>query len=100
MKTLGFSRAIADKLEVAGRTAASVFGGYLLAHLVALATRHFAPLSAADASRLGAMLAFIVFALAALWCFGVRRHWLVWAGVLGPVAALSALLYIFKGVWL
>lgn len=83
------------RLEVAARTAASVLGGYLLAHLVAVATRSLTPLPPQDAARLGAMLAFTIFGCAVVWCFGVRRQSLVWAGVLLPSALLGLSLWIF-----
>lgn len=72
--------------EIAGRTAAAVAGGYLLANTAAGLGAAVLPLSRHEAVTWATIAAFPVFLMAILWAFAASSHRKAWVGVLTPTA--------------
>lgn len=79
------------RMEVPLRAVTSIFGGYVLATAFVLCFRRLAPLGAGDATQLGVMIAFVLYAVVAVWCFSVQSLTRALAGVLLPAALLTAM---------
>lgn len=79
---------------VFSRALAALLGGYLLAAAVAAACAvHFPGLLGAARSEAtvgGAMLAYLIYALAFMTAFACRSAWRAWAWMLGPALLLGA----------
>ena len=77
------------RVGVASRALAALAGGYLLAAATAAACAVYLPLPRAEAVVSGALLAYPVYAAAAMACFACRSATRAWAGTLGPAALLG-----------
>lgn len=78
---------------ITSRTIAAVLGGYVLSAITAAAFSLALPLAGiarVEAVLWATMMAFLLHALAALWCFGCASAWRAWVGV-GLPAALALL---------
>ena len=91
------SAALSPRGAVTLRVAVALVGGYGLANLTVLACR-LLPLAGQDGARLGAMLAFMVFALVPVWVFTIRSPARMAAGLVLPAASLVLLLWSFGGL--
>lgn len=79
-------------LAVFSRAIAAIFGGYLLAALVCGLLPLMLPLPRAESVLIAMMLSFTFYALAALWCFCVKRPRQAWRDILGTSACLYLLI--------
>ena len=86
-----------ERLGVASRSLAAVFGGYLLANLFVLAFVRLVPMTPRDASQLALMLSFVVFALAAIVAFSTRQPGRAWAWILGFSAVCALIVWFVPG---
>ncbi|QPF73514.1 DUF3649 domain-containing protein [Roseateles sp. DAIF2] len=81
------------RAAVGSRALAALLGGYLLAAAVAAACAVYLPLLTpaprSEATVGGAMLAYLVYALAFMSAFACRSAWRAWAWILGPALALG-----------
>lgn len=94
MKSAVGGISVAYRLAVTSRVLAAVFGGYLLASMASACLALLLPMTRGDAVVSALLLAFVVYLLAALWCFACRSAWRAWLGVLLPsllLALVSAL---------
>lgn len=80
--------------DVAARTGAAVFGGYVLAAAFALALTGILPLSAPEAAITGALPSFAVHTAAVLWAFATGDAMRAWAGLLLPAALCGAIAWL------
>lgn len=85
------------RLAVALRTAGAVGGGYVLAWLSALIVKRLASFDASDASLLAGMIAFLVFPVVTIWCFGSRSLRSMVIGLALPALLLAGLLALISG---
>ena len=76
--------------NVAGRTAAAIFGGYAVAALFAAASARLLPLPRAEAVLPGTMLAFFVMPGVVIWAFLARSVVRAWLGILLIATILAA----------
>lgn len=77
---------------VTSRTFAAALGGYVLSATSAAALSLALPLAGVarvEAVLWATMLAFLLHAVAALWCFGCASAWRAWFGVGLPAAIAS-----------
>lgn len=77
---------------VTSRTIAAIFGGYVLSATSVAALSLALPLvgvARVEAVLWATMLAFLLHAVAALWCFGCASAWRAWAGVGLPTVFVS-----------
>ena len=65
------------------RTAAGLFGGFIVANAVGAALAKIAPMPQADAAVMAMMLGFLIFALAVLWAFSATSAGAAWLGLSG-----------------
>lgn len=88
------------RAAVASRAVAAIGGGYLLsAASAAVGARVLVWLGVAraDAALGTTMLAFIVYAVAAMWAFGCASAWRAWAVICLPGAGLALLAWVLAG---
>ncbi|TCO74143.1 iron transporter [Rhodovulum euryhalinum] len=85
------------RIAIAVRAAAAILGGYLMANLVVVVVQRAMPESGTDASRLGAMLGFILFAVVAIWAFSARSTWAAVTGIALPALLLTLVLLVLPG---
>lgn len=84
------------RFDIASRTLAATFGGYLAASLCGAGLAVLLPMARPDAVVTATMLAFLVHAATAMWAFAARSHGQAWwvpllpSGVLGLAAWLAA----------
>ncbi|HEX2012936.1 MAG TPA: hypothetical protein VJN44_18555 [Roseateles sp.] len=82
------------RAAVGSRALAALLGAYLLASAVAAACAVYlpalTPAARSEATVGGAMLAYLVYALAFMAAFACRSAWRAWAWTLGPALALGA----------
>ncbi|MEG0558344.1 MAG: DUF3649 domain-containing protein [Comamonas sp.] len=87
------------RAKIASRSLAAIGGGYALAAASAaagsLGFQHLG-LSRSDATMAATMLSFIVYAVAAMWCFGCTSTRRAWAGCAIPALALALLAWLLK----
>jgi len=84
---------LSSRLQVAGRIAAAVFGGYGFAWgiVAAGASLMFAAgMDFHDAEFLASLLGVLAFLVVFLWTFAARRLWVVWTVLVGGGALLAA----------
>lgn len=90
------------RMAVASRAVAAIGGGYLLsAASASVGARALVGLGVAraDAALATTMLAFILYAVAAMWAFGCASAWRAWTVVCVPGAGLALLAWVLaKGV--
>lgn len=82
---------------VTSRAIAAVLGGYVLSATSAAALSLALPLAGVarvEAVLWATMLAFMLHALAALWCFGCSSAWRAWVGVGLPAAGASLAIWL------
>lgn len=82
-------------IAVAARSGAAIFGGYLTCNLFVLALRGMLRIPPAAEQQLAIMLAFILYALIAIWVFSVPTAARACAGVAGLCAGLGAIVMVF-----
>jgi predicted membrane channel-forming protein YqfA (hemolysin III family) len=78
------------RAAVASRALAALGGGYLLAAAVAAACAVYLPLQRAEATIIGVMFAFIVYACSFMAAFVCRSAWHAWTWILGPALLLGS----------
>lgn len=83
----------APRLQLAGRIAAAVLGGYAFAwgFIAACASLMFAAgMGFHDAEFLASMLGVLAFLVVFLWAFAAPQLWVVWAVLVGGGVLLAA----------
>jgi hypothetical protein len=80
------------RLGVLSRTVAAIGGGYGVAALTATVIALYLPAARADAAITGTLVAFVVYAGAAMWVFAARTALRAWVGLLVPAALLGTVL--------
>lgn len=96
--TLLFSEQARYRWRVAGRAVAAIFGGYLLTATATTLLAVLLPMARADATIIGTMLSFAVYACAVMWVFAVRSALRAWLGVLGVTGLLAAMLCLYRSI--
>ena len=84
---------------MASRAVAAVGGGYALAAAFAAAAAlgfQYLGLGRGDATMAATMASFIVYAVAAMWCFGCASARRAWAGCAIPALGLALLAWLLK----
>lgn len=84
-------------LPILFRVAAAVFGGYVLATLIAIVLAGVLPLSRADGVLSGMLAAFPIYAVAVMWTFAAKNVWQACFGLLGAVAVALTLAMLAAG---
>ena len=88
------------RMQVLSRTLAAAGGGYALmsASGYVLAKAFAASgMSLPDAIMGATIIGFILFCIAAMWCFGTRSAWRAWAGTGLPAVGFAALAFSMGG---
>ncbi len=67
------------RADVAARAVAAIGLGYLLAALAAAALARWLPAPRLEATMIGGLASFAIFAAVAMWAFAAREAWRVWA---------------------
>lgn len=83
---------------VVARAVAAIGGGYLLTASATTLLAILLPASRADATIIGTMLSFAIYACAILWVFATRSALRAWAGILGTAALLAGLLWLCRSM--
>ena len=86
------------RLSVASRAVAAIIGGYALTALATFALATFLPMSRAEASMTATLSSFLIYTCVAIWVFATRTAWRAWAGIIGSMAVLGALVWLQRQV--
>ncbi|WP_129642280.1 DUF3649 domain-containing protein [Peristeroidobacter agariperforans] len=86
------------RLSVAARALAAIVGGYALTALASFAMAIFLPLSRAEASMTATLSSFLIYACVVIWVFAARTTWRAWAGIVGSMIVLGALVWLQRQV--
>ena len=76
-------------LGIVSRILAAAVGGYGLAYSASGALALTLPMARPDAVLVGAMIAFVLYTAAVLWCFAARSAVQAWLGLIGVAAPLA-----------
>ena len=82
------------RLDVAARSVAAIFLGYLFAALSTAVLARVLPGSRAEASMAATLLSFAVYASVAVWAFADAKTWRVWLGLIAGSGLLATILWI------
>jgi hypothetical protein len=85
---------LSHALDVASRTLLAAVGGYVAAALTAAGFARWLPIARVEAVMTGMLASFAVFALVAIFAFGVRRAGRVWFWTTVYCAPLGLALYL------
>ena len=80
--------------NIAARAVAGSVGAYAVAALFAAALAQALPLDPVEAVIPATLLAFLVAPAVTIWAFLARGPWRAWAGVIGAVLLLGAIVWI------
>jgi hypothetical protein len=86
------------RLAIASRVLAAIFGGYALTALATFALSVFLPLSRAEASMTATLSSFLIYTCVVIWVFATRTAWRAWAGIIGSMVVLGALVWLQRQV--
>jgi hypothetical protein len=81
-------------MAIVSRVLAAIFGGYLLANVIAIALSYVLPGSRADGVLVAMFISFIIYAGAVVWVFTARTAWVAWLGLLIPGLVSSAIIFL------
>ena len=81
------------RLDVAARSVAAIFLGYLFAALSTAVLARVLPGPRAEASMAATLLSFAVYASVAVWAFADAKTWRVWLGLIAGSGLLAAILW-------
>lgn len=82
------------RLDVAARSIAAIFLGYLFAALGAAVLARVLPGPRAEASMAATLLSFAIYAGVAIWAFADAKTWRVWLSLVAGSGLLAAILWI------
>jgi hypothetical protein len=80
-------------MAIFSRVLAALFGGYLLANMMAIALSYLLPGSRADAVMVAVFASFIIYAGAVVWVFSARTARVAWLGLLIPGLASGVIIF-------
>lgn len=82
------------RLDVASRSIAAIFLGYLFAALSTAVLARVLPGPRAEASMAAMLLSFAIYAGVAVWAFADAKTWRVWLGLIAGSGLLATILWI------
>ncbi len=80
--------------DVTARAVAAIGLGYLLAALAAAALARWLPGPRLEATMIGSLASFAIFAAVAMWAFAARQAWRVWAYGCVIASGLAVLIWL------
>lgn len=79
---------------VVSRTLAAVFGGYALAAATAASLAIWLPMARVEAVVTASMLGFVAYVVGVLWVFAASNAWRAWRGIMAPTLLLAGMFWL------